>query len=393
MTLELPIVHRENLIDDLAQMIRIPSVNCFGASGVSLPPEAAMADFFERRLLELGLDVESHVVADGRRNVWGRLKGDGKGPTILLAGHLDTVDVDGYDAPFEPKIEDGKIFGRGSCDMKAGLAAYLETIRILKLTKVPLAGDIIIAGVVDEEHAMIGSRHFGLNGPHVDFAIVAEPSNLAICATHKGQICLKIKTRGVSVHSSVPERGINAIWHMSLVLNGLQALAVDLQSRTPDAMCGKPSLSVGVIHGGTNVSSVPDWCEIDVDRRTIPGENFETVMAEYQQVLDAISEIHPNFDCEICEPDLNVDPFHTPQASPIVMAMRRGCRSVLGTEPTITAFTGSTDAPNFRCPAVICGAGSLEQCHSLNEYVEIDEIVSAVQIYVQAIQMMQISAL
>ncbi|MFT4702244.1 MAG: acetylornithine deacetylase/succinyl-diaminopimelate desuccinylase-like protein, partial [Yoonia sp.] len=162
MTLELPTVHRENLIDDLAQMIRIPSVNCFGASGVSLPPEAAMADFFERRLLELGLDVESHVVADGRRNVWGRLKGDGKGPTILLAGHLDTVDVDGYDAPFEPKIEDGKIFGRGSCDMKAGLAAYLETIRILKLTKVPLAGDIIIAGVVDEEHAMIGSRHFGL---------------------------------------------------------------------------------------------------------------------------------------------------------------------------------------------------------------------------------------
>ena len=381
-------VDRNRLVNDLVQMVQTPSVNCFEAT-TTTPPEGAMSDLLERCMVKLGLEVGSHVVADGRRNVWGRLRGTVRGPTILLAGHLDTVGVEGYNAPHVARLEAGKIHGRGACDMKAGLAAYLETIRILQHSSLPPVGDIIIAGVVDEEHAMSGSRYFGLNGPSVDFAIVAEPTELAICPTHKGQICLTIKTRGVAVHSSMPERGINAIWHMSLILNRLRDLAVELQARTSDPMCGKPSLSVGVIKGGTNVSSVPDICEIEVDRRTIPGESFVSVMAEYQQILDAISASHPNLDYEICAPALNVDPFHTEPTSPIVESIMNACNEVTGRMPVLTAFTGSTDAPNFRCPAVICGAGSLAQCHSLNEFIHIDEIVSAVQIYVKTIQNMQ----
>ncbi len=383
------IVDRDALIDDLANMIRIPSINPFGKKICDAPPEKAMAEYLEERMQELGLEIERQIVSDGRENIWGRLKGSGNGPTIMLAGHMDTVEVDGYEMPFEPMIEDGKIFGRGSCDMKAGLAAYLETIRIIKASGKTLPGDIIIAGVVDEEYAMIGSKHFGLNGPKIDYAIVAEPSNLAICPTHKGQVCLTIKTKGVSVHSSVPQLGVNAIFHMTLILNELGELADELQSHKPDPMCGKPSLSVGIIKGGNNVSAVPDWCEIAVDRRTIPGESYESVLAEYTSILEKIAKSTPNFEYEISEPELNVDPFHTPQDSPIVLAVKKACEDIIGNKSNIAAFTGSTDAPNFKCPAVICGAGALAQCHSLNEYVEIDEIVRAVEIYVNTIHLMQ----
>jgi len=114
-------VDRDALVADLAAMIRIPSINCFGNEDPAAPAEAAMTDHFVQKLRDLGLDVETKEGSNGRHNVWGILKGAGHGPTIMLAGHLDTVGVEGYDAPFDPKIADGKIYGRGSCDMKAGL--------------------------------------------------------------------------------------------------------------------------------------------------------------------------------------------------------------------------------------------------------------------------------
>jgi len=386
--MSVPAPDRDRLLADLAAMIRTPSVNSFGAAG-GTPPEAAMAELFARQLAGLGLEVDSHEVSAGRRNVWGRLRGSGGGPTVLLAGHLDTVGVAGYDAPFEPRIADGKIYGRGSCDMKAGLAAYLETIRLLQQAGTPLAGDVIVAGVVDEEHGMLGSRHFGRHGPPVDCAIVAEPSGLAVCPAHKGQICFSITTRGVSAHSSTPALGVNAIWHMTHVLSGLHALAADLQQRTPDPVCGTPSLSVGVIAGGANASSVPDICRIDVDRRTIPGETLATVRAEIDAVLATVAAQHPDFNATVSPPDIEVPPFSTPHSAPIVASLLHACHAVTGAPPVVAAFTGSTDAPNFDCPAVICGAGALAQCHSLNEFIDIEELVDAVQIYVRTLQHLQ----
>jgi len=123
-------MNSDPLITDLINMISIPSVNNFGSNSLNENPENEMSNYFEQQLIQLGLEVESHEVSHGRRNVWGRLKGNGNGPTIMLAGHLDTVGVDGYHDPFVAKIEDGKIFGRGSCDMKAGLSAYLDVVKI-----------------------------------------------------------------------------------------------------------------------------------------------------------------------------------------------------------------------------------------------------------------------
>lgn len=379
-------INEKNLIEDLSQMVRIPSVNSFGNDDPANPAEADMADFYEAKLKELGLEMGSAEVENGRRNIWGRLKGKGDGPTVMLAGHLDTVGVAGYETSFEPEIKDGRIHGRGSCDMKAGLAAYLEVVRILIESKEELSGDLIIAGVVDEEHGMTGSKQFGESGPSVDYAIVAEPSSLAISTAHRGEVCMGIRTSGLSAHSSMPENGINAIYHMSLIIETLKQYAVDLSHREPDPICGLPAFSIGVINGGENVSSVADWCEIEIDRRLIPGETYESYRKELIAILDPLSKEIPNFEYELVEPSLITPPLKTDMNSPIVKAIVAAYKRVSNKEPEFITFPGSTDAPNFGCPSVICGAGALEQAHSINEFVPISEMKTAVAIYLETIR-------
>lgn len=383
-------IDRDQLIADLSDLIRCPSVNTFGAP-INCGAEAAMADLFEQQLRGLGLEIGTHEVLPGRRNVWGTLKGNGHGPTILLAGHLDTVGVDGYVDPFEPTVKDGYIYGRGSCDMKAGLAAYLEVVRHLQRSGTTLDGDLIIAGVIDEEHAMAGSTHFGRAGPHVDCAIVAEPTLLNLSAAHKGQLLTTIRTKGLAAHSSLPQNGRNAVYHMGAVLAALQDYAKDVAQRPPDPVCGAPSFSVGVIRGGDNACSVPDFCEIDVDRRIIPGESSATVLQELHDALAQAKEMEPDLDYHITPPFLDLPPLDTAIDAPVMLAMTDACVMVTG-RAEVSAFPGSTDAPNFGCPTVICGPGDLAQCHSLNEYVSISQIEDAVRIYVHAILAMQTNA-
>jgi acetylornithine deacetylase len=285
-------------------------------------------------------------------------------------------------------VKDGKIYGRGSCDMKAGLAAYLEVVRHLQRTGTPLSGDLIIAGVIDEEHAMAGSRHFGLHGPKVDYAIVAEPTLLQISTAHKGQMLTTIRTKGLAAHSSMPDKGRNAIYHMGAVLGALQEYADDVSARAPDAICGSPSFSVGVIRGGDNACSVPDFCEIDVDRRTIPGETSAGVMKELHNAMESAKPKAPELDFEIGTPFLDLPPLNTRLDALVTKSVVAACRAVIG-QVDVSAFPGSTDAPNFGCPTVICGPGALAQCHSLNEYVAINQIEDAVRIYIYAILAMQ----
>jgi acetylornithine deacetylase len=379
--------NRDRLIAELSALIRCESVNTFGETS-PVGAESAMADLFEAQLRSLGLEIGTHEVTTGRRNVWGSLKGIGTGPTILLAGHLDTVGVDGYTYPFDPIVKEGRIHGRGSCDMKAGLAAYLEVVRQLQFTGIPLSGDVIVAGVVDEEHAMAGSKDFGLYGPQVDYAIVAEPTLLQISTAHKGQILTTITTKGLAAHSSLPEQGRNAVYHMSAVLGVLQDYADELSLRKADPICGKPSFSVGVIRGGDNACSVPDLCQIDIDRRTISGETSADILNELHDVMARAKTTVPELDFEIGTPFLDLPPLDTSSDALVTKAMIDACEAISG-QVSVTAFPGSTDSPNFRCPTVICGPGDLAQCHSLNEYVTIDQIEEAVRIYVHAILAMQ----
>jgi len=378
--------NRQRLSDDLVKMIGIASVNPFGAEPAIGTREQEMADYYLGQLTSLGLETGSWQVAPGRPNVWGRLKGTGGGPTIMLAGHLDTVGVEGYGEGHTARLDDGKIFGRGACDMKAALACYLETLRMMKEAEITLAGDVIIAGLSDEEDLMIGSKAWVGNGPRADFGIIGEPTNLKICPAHKGQFCVFFRTEGVATHSSGPENGVNAVEHMAQVIAHFSGLNAELQASGPrHPLCGTGRFSMNVIKGGTIASAIPDDCELEVDRRYLPGEDWESIIADYRARLDALCKTLPNMKVTVSEPSLEVAGLDVPLDHPLVKALERAVESVTGTPAEVTAFPGGTDAPNMGCPCVLCGPGHLAQAHSRNEYVEVSQMELSCEIYLKTL--------
>lgn len=227
---------------------------------------------------------------------------------------------------------------------------------------------------------MLGSSAFAGDGPVADFAIIAEPTSLVVCPAHKGQLGLTITTHGRSVHSSVPHEGVNAIAHMGRVLDALAGYGRELAARPPHPVCGTPTVSPGVIGGGDYVSQVPDHCELQVDRRFLAEESVESLYAELQAVLDPIADQDPTFRYELSEPTILCQALDTPVDHPLVAAAVDAVTAVRGSAH-IEGLAAATDAPHFGCPAVVCGPGALAQAHTLDEYVEIDQLVDAAVVF------------
>jgi len=365
------------------ELISIPSVNPFGQEpGVGLREQEVGLRYAEL-LTEVGCEVVVDEVTPGRPNVIGVLKGSRPGPTLLLTGHLDTVGVTDYHDPFTARIEDGRLYGRGSCDMKAALAAFIEVARVINEQDVPFAGELMIAGIADEEDRMIGSVHWSNHGPVPDFAVVGEPTSLKVCPAHKGQYGAKFRTFGTAVHSSIRGEGVNAIEKMADLIAGFADYNDELDSRPAHPLCGNATFSIGTISGGEVMSTVPDFCEIEADRRMIPGETVDQVLAEYDARLQAVAAADPEFRYELDGPTMSSAVLDTPLDHPIVTTVVEETETVLGTPAIIEAFTGATDAPNFHCPAVIMGPGSIAQAHTLDEFVPLAELEAATEIYLR----------
>lgn len=346
--------------------------------------EQEIADYYLGEMAGLGLAVSSREAAPGRPNVFGEHAGRHKGPALMLCGHLDTVPTDGYDDPFNPIERDGRIYGRGSCDMKAGLACYLEVVRVLREADVMLDGSLLLCGVADEEWQMAGSREIGLNGPRVDHCIIGEPSDLAVCPAHKGQYGLFIRTFGKAVHSSIPEKGENAIERMARVINAMADYNEELAAREPHPLCGHGRYSPGVIRGGELASAVPDFCELEIDRRLLPTDSADDVRRDIERRLDPLRESDPGFRYELSEPSWDIPANDLSVEAPVVQSLLRSTAEWAGRQAQPQAFPGSTDAPNLKSPSVICGPGSLSQAHSLNEFVEIEQLERATRMYLRA---------
>src|SRR5829696_12713 len=279
----------------LRDLVAIDSVNPSlvpGAAG-----EGAIAAAIAEHLRGIGLEVEMQEAAPGRPNVIGVLEGRGKGRSLMLCGHVDTVGVEGMTAPFDPVERDGRVYGRGSQDMKGGVAAMIDAARTIAAEGLE-AGRLIVAAVVDEEFESLGADAL-VTRWRADAAVVTEPTDLRIAIGHKGFAWFEVATRGRAAHGSRPREGRDAILRMGRVLHALEALDRRLQGEPPHPLMGTASLHASLIGGGRELSSYPDQCWLKLERRTVSGETDASVLAEIQQILGRLSAEDTEFEASV----------------------------------------------------------------------------------------------
>jgi len=280
-------IDEARLVKLLKDLVKINSVNPSlvpGASG-----EAEIAEYLREWMTARGMKAKVTEIEPGRVNAVGVLKGAGGGKSLMLNGHTDTVGVDYMTIdPFDPKVEGNKLYGRGSADMKGGLVASMAAVDAIIEQGIELRGDIVIAGVCDEEFASIGTEHL-MKDMRVDAAIVGEPTDSNIQVAHKGFAWIDVVTHGFAAHGSAYKIGIDAIAKMGHVLIGLEALQSILEE-DQHQLVGPGSIHASIISGGQELSTYPDKCKLEVERRLIPGENREDVETEMQNLLKSLSE-------------------------------------------------------------------------------------------------------
>jgi acetylornithine deacetylase len=282
----------DSTVQLLKELVAIDSVNPSlvpGAAG-----EAAIARALVAYLRTCGLRVEVQEVAPGRPNVVATLEGRAPGRSIMFCGHIDTVGVAGMTRPFDPAEREGRIYGRGSQDMKSGVAAMIGAARVISETGGLEAGRLVIACVVDEEHASIGADAL-VTRYRADAAVVTEPTDLAVAVAHKGFEWVEIETEGRAAHGSRPRDGRDAIFRMGRVLGALETLDRKLQSGRAHPLLGVASLHASLIEGGRELSSYPDRCSVQIERRTIPGEPSGCAGREVEEVLGHLHAADPEF--------------------------------------------------------------------------------------------------
>jgi len=345
------------LIQTLASLIRINSVN----SAYGGPGEREIATwvraFFEQRNIE----VREQEVFPGRPNIIARLPGRDPHRRVILEAHMDTVTAQGMSIPpFEPRIEDGKMFGRGSCDTKAGLAAMLHAVASLREEGIQPPCEVWLAAVVDEEFSFRGVVKL-CEGLTADATLVAEPTDLRAVIASKGVLRWRIVSRGKAAHSGKPHLGVNAINHMARVVLALEEDHQRLASQ-PHPLLGPATCNVGIIHGGAQVNFVPDACAIEIDRRLLPGETAAAVLAHYQTLLDALKEKHPTMDVTMEPPMLTDEALETPADSAPAQLASAVLRE-MGLDPTLRGVPFGSDASKLSrqgIPSLVFGPGRID---------------------------------
>ncbi|MCC6862720.1 MAG: M20 family metallopeptidase [Bryobacterales bacterium] len=354
----------------LRNLISINSVNPAYAGG---QPEAAIQEYVKGYFRDRGIEVFEQQVAPGRPNVVGRVPGRDPRRRLVFEAHCDTAGVQGMTiAPFEPLVSGGRMYGRGACDTKAGLAAMMCALAEVK--RPPC--EIWVVSAADEEHAYTGVLRLR-DGLTAAAAVVSEPTSLRVVAATKGCLRWRIVTRGKAAHSSKPHLGVNAIHAMARVLLALESDAPRLDGlRHP--LVGSATFSVGLIGGGTQVNVVPEHCWIEVDRRLVPGETHEGVLAEYRELLAKLPHR-----IEMERPSIRDWALDTPLDAPIVrLASRIVSEAGLDGEPAGVPYgSDASKLSQAGIPSIVLGPGSIDQAHCADEYVELEQVEQALLIY------------
>ncbi len=350
----------------LSALVAVDSVN------PSLVPggagEREIAALVESWARDAGLESERLEETPGRPSLLVRAPGRGNGRTLLLCGHLDTVNVEGMTDPHVPRVAGDRLYGRGAYDMKAGLAAALIAAR--EASHAGLAGDVVVAAVADEEHASLGVQE-ALRRVSADAAVVTEPTELALAVAHKGFVWIEIYVTGRAAHGSRPQLGVDAILKMGRVLAELAQLDRALAQRT-HPLLGRASVHASLIEGGVELSSYPARCKLALERRTLPGETGRQIEAEVAGLLERCRQADAEF--EAVQRTLLVrEPFEIDPEHELVVLAGQVAAEVLREPAPIGGVSYWADAAFIAAagvPTILFGPGG-EGAHAIEEWVSL----------------------
>ncbi len=381
-------------VSHLKQLVAIPSQNPMGrpepGDGFGEKP---LTDHLQSVLERLELPNFRQTVHPDRDNIVARLQGDwqdDRGPVVLLEAHQDTVPVDGMTIdPWDPVQDGDRIYGRGSCDVKGGMATMLALMERLRTERPDKCPTVLVACSVNEEHGFSGVEALRtvLMGGTSDIvpvkptaAIVAEPTQLQTVVAHKGAVRWRLHTHGQAAHSSTPEKGSNAIYHMGRILHALDRYHRDvLPGLGTHPRCGPATLSVGVIRGGMSVNTVPDQCTIEIDRRLMPEETPDSAQ---EHLLEYLAQEVAAECFELESPFMTAIPLSDADNGPLAQQLGESIRGVTGQCQSIGA-PYATDAPyiaRLGIPTLVFGPGSAEQAHTVDEWVSVKQLNLAVDV-------------
>jgi succinyl-diaminopimelate desuccinylase len=363
----------------LTECVKLPTIN---------PPgdEKLAADWLAEQLERRGFSPRVDDLGGNRANIVTVLQGTGEKPALVFNGHLDVVPVGDtpwtYD-PFGGVRVNGRLYGRGTSDMKSGLMAMVMAADALKQAGVRLKGDLIISGVADEETGALGAKSWvhagGLQG--VGAIVIGEPTNLEVYIAEKGAFWLEITTYGKTAHGSMPDLGINAVMHMMAAVQALTRLSFPYQ---PQPLFDKPTLNVGTIAGGNKTNVVPDRCTVTIDLRTLPGMRHEDILQDIRQMLDGLREAIPHFSYEMRVIAERAPVASDPQAPIVETALAildaRGRREIPKATPGF-ATDASVFQPASGAPFMIFGPGIPQLAHQPDEYVELDTYITSIELF------------
>ena len=375
---------RDEVIEIARRLVRIQSHH------QTIGGEKAVGDALIEIARREGLAISREEITKDRFNVEIILHGDQPGKRLLYCGHLDTVTPTGMTIdPFGGYVEGGKLWGRGSVDMKGGLAAMLFALIWWKRKGASLKGTVTLIGTVGEECPNQSEGAFALRrrGAFADMAVIGEATQLNIAAAHKGTLSLEVTIRGKAAHSSNPSLGDNAIYKAARFISTLEDQLLKDLAKKAHPLCGQATMNVGVIQGGIQNNIVPDQCTFSLNRRYLPGETEEAIIKEIENVWDSLPYPKVDMTVSVLTETMNRIPLETDTEEEIVNKLVEVCNG-MGVGGSVYGANYWTDGAHLRVagiPTVVFGPGDIAQAHAAEEYIDLEQLCQGAEAYIRLI--------
>jgi len=374
---------KQRILDLLIDLVAIDSATTSTEQDNRDRVEERMAAYLSDYLKRLGMTVEKQEVFPGRPNLMAHWSGQGDQRSLMLEAHMDTVTVEGMTVdPFNATLRDGRIYGRGTCDTKGSMAAFLSALTMVREADQLPADKIYFVATMSEEDACTGAEALMGYGFRTDAAIVGEATGCRVVTAHKGPVWLEVKTKGQSCHASVPQQGRNAIDLMARIIRFIHGPWSKHIQQSQHALLGRSTAAVTCIHGGAKTNIIPAECSVDVDCRFIPGQPFDEIIADFKRMLAKELSGEDRFEIEVLT---SQSPLNTPTDAPLVQQLLDICRATNGQEDVlgVNYFADTGPFTQAGITSVLFGPGDIAQAHTADEYLELDQLFQASEIMLE----------